>query len=317
MAKLVIFLGLAFVGYALGRAVDERIGPMNAMDNLHGVLMHGDAKVGEDHRGEDKMKALQEMDEMLNDKKHIGPQDRMTELHDTLMHPDGKGTSHDLSQDGPELKKDFGVPDAMDHLHGVLMHGDGAQGRDHALEDAKHIEDDAKSRGSMELGNLMEDVHGILMHGDKTRGKDHKHEDEKETESDIPDGPIGVDPDSALHSGEHKHNEEAKEKPDEFDPNRLWEEKRKKPLAFSFGRFISSDIMDNVDKLKKRYLSRFFGSAEKKDNLEVKKDDDTAKMDKDRPVSPRMKAAYDIGPKKEDNPFGSGVNGNPPKHDET
>jgi transposase-like protein len=218
---------------------------------------------------------------------------------------------------GPEMKKDYKVPDAMDNLHGVLMHGDGTQGKDHGHEDARRVEDEKRDKGSIQVGNLMDDIHGILMHGDSERGKDHEHEDNKLREGKVADEPMGVDPDQALHGGEHKHNEKVKKILDEFDSNRLWDEKKKKQekhLAFSFGKFISSDIMDNVDKLKKRYLSRFFGGGEeKKDDLDAKTDDDSAKMDEDRKVSPRMKVGV-IGPKKEDMPLGSG---NSPKHDET
>ncbi len=282
-------------------------GPCVGMDCMHGVLMHGDNELGDDHKHQDTFERLEKQDE--NKGKVPGPCQGMDCLHGVMMHGDkDQGVEHmhqDKDKIGPDEKKKAGPCEGMDCLHGVMMHGDAEQGHVHKGEDEKEQKpEENKEQEGPCVG--MGCLHGVMMHGDSETGKEHtkehadlmknKHEGKKSGTLDLevlmhggkgngihshevelsakekernkgvasvesPDGMLHGNMNEMITIGEAPHHE--KEEYSEWKKKRSAEEKEDGGLfsGFSFP-FITDTLINELDLMKRRYLSRFWGNEE-------------------------------------------------------
>ncbi|KAK2153059.1 hypothetical protein LSH36_309g01031 [Paralvinella palmiformis] len=94
------------------------MGPCAGMDCLHGILMHGDSEIGEDHKNEDLYNRLEKEDAERKEKKPVGPcsgKDCMELINHGMEDPE---TAHKMAQKiGPE-QKDTATVDLTKALHG-------------------------------------------------------------------------------------------------------------------------------------------------------------------------------------------------------
>lgn len=161
------------------------------MDCLHGILMHGDAEMGEDHTIEDTYEAMK--DKLVTGKKDFGPKDADEIFHGVLMHGDkDTGQHHDHvgnADFGPEKPAEIKPQLIDEELHGVMMHGDSEIGHNHKHEDAKLQESDNRAPDYPKTAD--EEFHGVLMHADKETGVDHakEHEEIQAEDKRPPDSP--------------------------------------------------------------------------------------------------------------------------------
>ncbi|XP_064615227.1 sodium/potassium/calcium exchanger 1-like [Liolophura sinensis] len=191
-----LFLGACFSGNhgkPTKNSESAEAGPCIGMDCLHGVLMHNDEKVGEDHKAEDSYIQMKEELATGGEEEKAGPCEGMDCLHGVLMHGDDEqgNKGHAEESIGPQKEEEpteAKPEDPNEYFHGVLMHnGD---------EDEMKRERDAGDVVQMEIPqnpqSLDEYWHGVMMHNDSEPGKRHH------------DGPHDEDADSdaAGTSGE-------------------------------------------------------------------------------------------------------------------
>ena len=200
------------------------------MDCLHGILMHNDEQMGEDHKAEDQYLKFKGM--LETEKPKQGPFDAEMEFHGALMHGDDvAGQKHEEhGQALPEIKiqkgpKDLndamhelmhgkegvkkhtwdkdgkegvpGPPDEKQLMHGLLMHGDVAHGDHEYTEDSEVV--NTAPVGPMDAA---EQMHGVLLHGDKEQGHHHEHKaDEQEENSEV----TNTEPIGPMDAAEQMH----------------------------------------------------------------------------------------------------------------
>ncbi|KAJ8310309.1 hypothetical protein KUTeg_012174 [Tegillarca granosa] len=147
------------------------------MECLHGILMHNDEKVGEDHKAEDQY--LRFKSELETGKKDIGVKNAEEMFHGDLMHGGDGNYNHQGELLPKEAPKDIGPEDLGQYMHGVLMHGDTEPGKDHSHDHKKKLEE-AKPKGKILPPDSEQMMHGVLMHGDENANLNHDHEGKKE-----------------------------------------------------------------------------------------------------------------------------------------
>lgn len=260
-----------------------RAGPLDAEAQMHGVLMHGDSKVGEHH--------------IENNKRHpenilqIEPKDLSRVIHDGMHDPEGTHVKHkwdnvqnvdDNVKSGPygdrfmhgilmhgdenyehveskeghaEIANDstekIGPKDAAQYLHGILMHGDAEPGKEHAHSESV----DTLVVNKMGPNN---DLHGILMHGDSGLGHDHSNDDannEHDVFSDISQiRDLGLDDDLLKIIDLKKIMENDRQEYAEWIiSNPIYQDDS---MMGSTLASVSDTTLDDIELMKKRYLAK-------------------------------------------------------------
>lgn len=159
-----------------------KAGPLDAAQEFHGRLMHGDEEAGSHH--EEKAAILPEV------AGEAGPKDLNEYMHEA-MH--GEESKHKHEWDEAEKEDKNGVqkgPEGDKLMHGLLMHGDA----DYVHEDKPDDGDDPETKVKVNVGG--EDVMHGIMHGD-AKGH-HDHGDDHGAASGKEDGKMRG-PDGDLH----------------------------------------------------------------------------------------------------------------------
>lgn len=178
---------------------------------LHGVLMHNDEQLGEDHSAEDQYlrfkpsletSASQDAEEIPPEKfSRVGPEDLNEVVHKGMHGGKDFVHKHSDNADNHEIVEKEGPMDGAQLMHGLLMHGDPNHVHVHDDEYGKDDDETNTFMGPTDAAGLM---HGVLMHGDAKQRNDHVHHDNIEIEKMKVIGPDG----SILH-GILMHNDDS------------------------------------------------------------------------------------------------------------
>ncbi|CAH1798606.1 unnamed protein product [Owenia fusiformis] len=204
---LIILLLMPNFSIAAPNMAKRAAGPCIGMDCLHGVLMHNDEGVGDNHKHEDAEKLREELEE---NKKVKGPCEGMDCMHE-LMHNDNEDplAKHKPKSGPEEQPKQQGPCEGMDCMHQVLMHDEEEKGKAHKHDEDKKKDVAEGDPSSQHDGPCLDCLHDVMMHGEDEAGKHHNNDnDAEDTMSDTDPqqkGPcIGMD---CMH-GVLMHNDE-------------------------------------------------------------------------------------------------------------
>lgn len=273
-------------------------GPMDAMEEMHGALMHAD----QDAEAVARMhQALQEK-AGPEDQKSAGPSDAMAEMHGVMMHGDsvhGLSHNHDHARATKADPQIHQVGPDPNELHGVLMHGDSEAGKDHSEEDHM-LRRNVHGGKSFNLANGHD-----MLHGD---GADAAHEHDKLPEVNPKHRgiPSVEDIHAALHGDFNKQMETVtlgKAPPEDADDFQQWSSKKDEQKdgkdqkdagwGFSFP-FISDSILNELEIMKRRYLSRFWATEE--DDVAYKEKDLRLEKSEPHDILEDLAGVGDTGP---------------------
>ncbi|XP_052784421.1 uncharacterized protein LOC128220184 [Mya arenaria] len=164
----------------IGKPQEKQIGPCEGMDCMHGILMHGDDKQGDQHTAEDQY--LRFKSQLETGKADIGPDSPENTFHGALMHGDMEAGKHHDENENKQILPEDGHKAGVQDLHDVIhngMHGEEPVDK-HEWSDKETIKEQTEN-GPEKLEKLM---HGILMHG----ASDFKHSEEETDETEIQTG---------------------------------------------------------------------------------------------------------------------------------